>query len=232
MDGAEAALARRADRGDFGRDRRGELPHVAIRKVRRVHPEVGGGRHGVEHGYGARRSAVRADGDGEVLRVEREAVQLEAREEIALDALDELQIIPRDRHLALLGLDRPSIGEGDLVEVPPSGGAEGRDSVRVEGEAVVLLDEVLVIGAAGDAQDQEEPRAERLRDLVDGREVSHVRTDDLKGARQRRRHRARSLSGGKALAPLRGARVRLELGAHGHQQQALEHELHLAEHLL
>ena len=36
----------------------------------------------------------------------------------------------------------------------------------VEGETVVLLDEVFVFGAAGDAQDQEEPCAERLRDLL------------------------------------------------------------------
>ena len=36
----------------------------------------------------------------------------------------------------------------------------------VEGETVVLLDEVFVLGAAGDAQDQEEPCAKRLRDLL------------------------------------------------------------------
>ena len=35
----------------------------------------------------------------------------------------------------------------------------------VEGETVVLLDEVFVRGAAGDAQDEEEPCAKRLRDL-------------------------------------------------------------------
>jgi hypothetical protein len=33
------------------------------------------------------------------LRVKGEAVQLEPREEVALDALDELQVISRDRHL-------------------------------------------------------------------------------------------------------------------------------------
>ena len=44
-----------------------------------------------------------------------EAVQLELLEELALDALDELQVVACDRHLTLLRLNRPSIGEGDLV---------------------------------------------------------------------------------------------------------------------
>ena len=44
-----------------------------------------------------------------------EAVQLELLEELALDALDELQVVACDRHLTLLRLNRPPIGERDLV---------------------------------------------------------------------------------------------------------------------
>ena len=52
------------------RDREREVPHVFVRKAHRVHSDVSGRRHCEGHGYRARGGAVRADRDGEVLRVE------------------------------------------------------------------------------------------------------------------------------------------------------------------